>query len=92
MTTGRIEVIGYIWMPSDVPCAYSYSLSSYDVENMRGEDGKIARREIQSWLDSHAGDFSEITDFRATIGNAEYGWSDPESELTYSDCMYPAEV
>lgn len=73
-TTGRVEVIGYIWWPNDVPCAYSYSLSAYDIENMRGEDGKIARREIQSWVDRNAGDFSEVADFRASIGGAEYGW------------------
>jgi hypothetical protein len=86
---GRVEIIGYIWWPNDVVCAYSYSLSAYDVENMRGDDGKIARREIQDWLDRNAGDFSEVKDFRAEIGTASYGWADPESEFTYSDCMFP---
>ena len=27
-------------------------------------------------------------DFRASIGSAEYGWSNEESEWTFSDCMY----
>ena len=89
--TGHVEVIGFIWWPNDVPCAYTYSLTAYDVENMRGDDGKIARREIQSWLDKNAGDFSEVTDFRALIAGASYGWADPESQATYEDCMYGSE-
>lgn len=85
----RIDVIGYIWEPGIGTCAYRYPLSSYDVENMRGEDGRIARREIQSWLDKNAGDFSAIIDFAAIIDGAEYGWSDPDSEGEFSVCMFP---
>jgi hypothetical protein len=90
MTTGRIDVIGTIWMPA-VTAATSYTLSSYDIENMRGDDGKIARREIQAWLDTHAGDFQSIEDFDATIEDARYGWANEESEFTFMDCMFPNE-
>lgn len=90
-TTGRIDVIGSIWQPGIGTCAYGYSLSAYDIENMRGDDGKIARREIQSWLDKNAGDFSNIEDFSATIDNANYGWADEESEFAFLDAMYPSE-
>jgi len=89
--TGRVELIGYIWWPNDVVCAYSYPLSAYDIENMRGDDGKIARREIQDWLDKNAGDFQSVEDFHATIGSAEYGWTNEESESTFLECMYPNE-
>lgn len=90
MTTGRINVIGTIWMPA-VTAAYSYSLDAYDVDNMKGDDGKIARREISAWLNTHAGDFQSVEDFEATIGTARYGWADEESEWTFNDCMYPSE-
>lgn len=73
-------------------CAYSYALSAYDVENMRGADGKIARREVEACLGTHAGDFSRIADFSAVIGKARYGWASEESELVFNDCIYGAEV
>jgi hypothetical protein len=91
-TTGHVDVIGEIWWPMGGTFAYSYSLDAYDVENMRADDGKIARREIQAWLDTHAGDFSSIADFSATIDGASYGWADADSELTFGDCMYGSEV
>jgi hypothetical protein len=71
-STGRIEVIGYIWWPNGVPCAYAYNLTAHDIENMRGDDGKIARREVQAWIDTHAGDFSQVLDFSAEIDSASY--------------------
>jgi hypothetical protein len=86
-----IEVIGTIWMPA-VTAAYRYSLSGYDIDNMRSpDDGKIARREIQGWLDTHAGDFQSVEDFYAEIDGACYGWKNPESECVFINCMYPSE-
>lgn len=85
--SGHISVIGNIWMPN-AQAAYSYGLSEHDIDNMRGEDGKIARCDIERWLSSHAGDFQSIDDFSASIGTANYGWKNEESELLYSDLVY----
>ena len=91
-TAGRVDVIGEIWWPVGETFAYTYTLSPYDVENMRGADGRIARREVEAWLGSHAGDFSRVEDFSAVIGMARYGWASEESELVFNDCMFGAEV
>jgi hypothetical protein len=84
----EVRLIGQIWQPGVGTCAYSYPLRPYDIENMRGEDGKIARCDIEDWLNKNAGDFSSVDDFAADIGTAAYGWRSEESEMTYFDCMY----
>ena len=48
-------------------------LSPHDVESITNGihavagDGKITRESVQCWLDCHAGDFSEIIDFSASL-------------------------
>ena len=86
-----IQVNGTIWMPA-VTASTQYELSSYDIGNMRGEDGTITRENVSSWLDTHSGDFQSVDDFYATIEDGdnsyEFEWSDPESELTFNGNMY----
>lgn len=67
MQTGHIDVIGPIWWPTGSMAATTYNVSDSDVANMRGEDGKITRDSVASWLDCHAGDFQCVTDFAAEI-------------------------
>jgi len=61
-----------------------YTLSKYDLENI----GEPTRDNVEDWLGSHSGDFQDIRDFRASIGDVEIGWDSEESELQYSDCMF----
>lgn len=90
--SGYVNVIGPIWWPVGEFCAQTIELTNHDIENMRGDDdGKIARCDIEDWLSTHAGDFQYASDFEAGIGNALYGWKDPESEWTFADCVYGGE-
>ena len=85
----QIQVIGKLWLPP-VTAAYDYNLRSSDVENIRAKspDGKTITREgVQSWLNTHAGDFQTIEDFNVDIEEFESPWSKAESEDTYIDCM-----
>ena len=82
-----VDVIGGIWMPYGATCAYRYELRDYDLENI----GEFTRENVDRWLTTNSGDFSSIKDFRAECGETEIPWADEESELTYNDCMYPAE-
>jgi hypothetical protein len=72
-----------------------YTLTGSDVGNARDADGKVTRASVQNWLDTHAGDFSEVTDFYASIedgdGTTEVPWASEESELTYNDAVYADE-
>ena len=77
-----VNVIGYIWMPSNVICAQQIKLQKSDVENI----GAFTRENVDQWLASHAGDFSHIIDFEATIGDEWIHWKDEESECKYLDC------
>lgn len=96
MNSGKILVIGHIWMPSTM-AAYEYSLSSYDLKNI----GEFTRENVEDWLAAHTGDFRDIVDFRAFNGSLccpenstptiELDWEDPESEAVFLDCMYPHE-
>lgn len=91
-----VEVVGKIWMPATT-AAYRYDLSAYDVKNIIGQaeydtgERKITRDAVEQWLAFNAGDFQCIDDFHASIGDDDFPWSDEESELTFSDCMYPSE-
>ena len=86
-----IDVIGYIWQPGVGVCAQQKELSDYDERNMTDESGQITRESVQAWLDCYMGDFSQILDFRADIGDTLIEWEDAESEWKYTDCMYPPE-
>lgn len=89
-----IQVIGKIWMPA-ILCAQEMTLSAYDVENAKDEDGKLTRDSVEHWLSLHSGDFQSIQDFYASIedGNEtiDIPWKDEESEFTFSNCMFPSE-
>jgi len=92
-----IEVIGEIWLPYGALCAQSYTLSDYDMRNVRDYgDGTITRDAVEHWLAFNSGDFSRVVDFRADLEDGDqtvvFEWAHgEESECTYSDCMYPAE-
>ena len=81
-----VQVIGSIWQPG-ATCAMEYTLSQHDVDSM----GPFNRTNVLSWLDTHAGDFQSIDDFRATIGDDFLEWEREESEITFNDCMSPPE-
>lgn len=87
-----VQVVGKIWMPNSVPVAQDFELSDHDVNNARDDEGKVTRESVQRWLDTHAGDFSSITDFCASIedGDAtiDIPWESEESEMTYGECMF----
>tara|TARA_Y100000310_G_scaffold17714_1_gene17499 strand:- start:486 stop:755 length:270 start_codon:yes stop_codon:yes gene_type:complete len=82
-----VDVIGTIWMPA-ITCAMRYPLSKYDIENI----GEFTRENVDQWLTTHAGDFQDVKDFYATVGDQEIPWSSEESEFTYNDCMFPGEL
>lgn len=89
-----VEVIGQIWMPADT-AATRYDLTGYDIENVRAYgEGTISRDAVELWLGTHAGDFSSVTDFAASIEDPDTDetidipWKSEDSEVTFSVCMY----
>ncbi len=83
VTINEIQVIGDIWQPGAGTCAMTYSLRSYDLENI----GELTRDNVDRWLTCNSGDFQSIEDFRADIGDWESPWESEESEYTFFDCM-----
>ena len=87
-----VQVVGHIWMPN-VQAAQDHVLDSYDVDNARDDEGNITRDSVQRWLDTHAGDFSSVDDFWASIENdgdtVEIPWENEDNEFAYNDAMYP---
>lgn len=92
-----VQIIGYIWMPSNVLCAQEQTLSESDLANIREYgDGEITREAIEQWITTHAGDFSQVKDFMASFEVGEetldFPWAQGEdSEMSYCDAMYPSE-
>lgn len=86
-----IHVLGTMWMPN-TPGATQLNPTAHDVENMHDDDGKVTRESVALWLDSHAGDFSGIIDFYASIEDGqdtiEIPWADEENEPEYNSCMF----
>ena len=98
--TSYIDVLGKLWMPR-VDASLRINLSAYDIDNIIGYSNEandsakigITREGVQLWLNAHAGDFSEITDFTASIehpGTGEtidFDWSDEDNEMAYYDTL-----
>ena len=78
-----VLVIGKIWMPHDGMVSYRYNLTPSDV----GQIGEFTRKNVQIWLNTHSGDFSQIVDFKATIGDDWIEWEKEESEDIYQDAI-----
>ena len=94
-----VQVLGEIWQPG-FTCAMDFNLSNSDVENiiagMGWTDGDY-RGAVLNWLDAHAGDFSHIIDFSASLEmpmdrTVEIAWQDEENEFAYLDAMYGDEI
>jgi hypothetical protein len=86
-----VDVLGPIWWPVGAMCSLRINLSSYDIENMRAEDGTIDRDSVEHWLMMNSGDFQAVTDFRASIEDGdttiELDWSSEDNEVAYMDTL-----
>jgi len=87
-----VAVVGGIWMPPGAICAYDYTLTDHDVANIKDRgDGAITRDALDEWLGCHAGDFSSIKDFSASIEDGdesiEIPWATEDGECAYLDCF-----
>jgi len=78
----RIDVIGRLWLPPDI-AAYTYDLSPFQIDQI----GELNRKNIRDWLDKNAGDFSEVIDFTADIGDFYLDWSKDNSEGIWLKCI-----
>ena len=87
-----IDILGRIWVPPSI-CAQRKELSRYDISCMEMKINDVpSREEVENWLYINSGDFQEILDFHAIIGETEIPWKDPENELKYFDCWDNCEV
>jgi hypothetical protein len=82
-----VQVLGKIWMPPTAVCGYEYPLRKYDIDNI----GEFTRENVEQWLAANAGDFSQIIDFYATVGDKEIPWAKEDSESRYCDILFPEE-
>jgi hypothetical protein len=95
-----LDVLGKMWMPH-ATASLHIPLNSYDVDNIIGYSNQdndsakhgITREGVQLWVDSHVGDFSEITDFVGSIEHPGTGetidieWSSEDNEMAYYDTL-----
>lgn len=86
-----IHVLGTIWMPS-VTAGQELTLTDYDLNNARDDDGKLTRESVARWLDMHAGDFAGITDFWASLedgeNTVEIPWKSEDSEPEFNGSVH----
>ena len=83
----KIQVIGvhwgaYIQQGHLLSIKQPTAAMEYDAPLLNGVE------EIQEWLDTHAGDFSEVMDFASW---PEIAWQKEESEPFFLDAMYGTE-
>lgn len=92
--TSQVQVIGPIWQPG-FTAAQTITIHGQDIDSVRDAHGDITRASVALWLDSHAGDFSSITDFSASIedgeNTVEIPWDDEESELVFNEATFGSE-
>ena len=86
-----VDVVGEIWQPGIGPCSYHYDLNSSAVRNIQDESGVITREGVEDWLGTHAGDFSHIIDFCASITvdgiDYDFDFATEEGALAYADTI-----
>jgi hypothetical protein len=91
-----IRVVGRLWMPQAL-AATDITLSDYDLGNISGDKplSEVTREDVEQWLMTHSGDFSEVIDLSVSISRGdldlEFPWEQEENEVTYFDCMFPPE-
>lgn len=81
-----VRILGKPWM-SRCDVSMDVNLSDHDLENI----GEFTRDNVEQWLTSHSGDFSEVTDFTAVCGETEIPWSSEENEMAYLDTISDGE-
>lgn len=87
-----VWIVGKIWIPM-VTCSQTIELRAYDIENIRAhdDDGNITRDAVEQWLYTHAGDFSSIQDFSASIEDGDttidIPWATEDGEIAYDDTL-----
>jgi hypothetical protein len=74
-----IDVVGHIWQPGIGLCAMTYSLNKHDMDTI----GEPTRENVSAWIDTHSGDFQDIVDFRAVVGEVEIPWATEEGEAAF---------
>ena len=95
MRKSIIEVVGRIWMPAII-ISHRYTLTDYDVNNAKDDDGNLTRESVERWLCFHSGDFQSVVDFHASLEDGDktidFPWQNEDSECTYCDSMFPVET
>jgi hypothetical protein len=94
MRKSYVDVIGKIWTGGTA--AMRYDVHQWEIEQMRSASGLLTRESVSLWLDVHSGDFASITDFSASLepaieGTVDIPWANPDSEMTFNDCMFTEE-
>jgi hypothetical protein len=77
-----VTVLGKLWMPT-CDASTEIKLSDYDLENI----GEFNRENVEQWLMTHTGDFSQVIDFTATCGEIEIPWSSEDNEIRYLETL-----
>ena len=91
MRRSYVDILGGLWWPYGAPCSLRKSLSGYDLEHMRDDDGHITRDSLHDWILLHSGDFSRIIDFSASIEDGDttldFPWTSEATECQYLDTL-----
>ncbi len=89
VSVSYVDVLGRIWMPRAV-CSLRITLSGHDLANMEN-DGAITHEDLEQWLMTNMGDFSEVIDFSASIEwngeTLDFPWTTEENECAYLDTL-----
>ena len=77
-----IEVVGYLWQGPKG--SLRIKLTAKEV----AEVGEPTRENVRKLLSPlrHGGDFQDIIDFRAIVGETEIPWATEEGEALWDDC------
>lgn len=92
-----VWIVGHIWMPPDLICSQVLTLSQYDIETIKAQalhdtgSDAITCDAVRQWLTAHAGDFSSVIDFSASIEDGkdtvDIPWSTEAGEMQYHDTL-----
>ena len=87
-----VWVLGEIWLPYGAKAAMTIEMFDPDIENMNAVATGTQREKLQNWLNTHAGDFSKIIDFSASLEidgkTVDIPWHSENNEIMFNECTY----
>jgi len=76
-----IEVVGLLWIGGKATMTYELTRGAVLSMGL-----PVTRKQVTQWLMSNSGDFQQVIDFNAVVGEKVIPWEKEENENFFNEC------